>query len=115
MKAKYAMAGLLVALAVAACRDSDEERSTRAQAVDPQSVKSVKIDAQQAMAAATTAVPGMAQEVRLESRAGKPEYEVMVLPKGSGSRVRVEVDAASGQVVKSGSSSDEDDDEDERR
>jgi uncharacterized membrane protein YkoI len=88
----FAVAGVL---ALASCKDSDEERrsDSRAQAVAPQSVK---VDAQQAIAAATAAVPGSAQEVRLESRKGKPEYEVMVLPSGATSRVRVEVDATNG-------------------
>lgn len=110
MKAKWAMAGLIVTLlGAAACTDSDERPSTRASAVD---ARSVKVGAQQAIAAATAAVPGTAQEVRLESRAGKPEYEVMVLPKEGSSRVRVEVDAASGQVVKSGRGTERDDDDD---
>lgn len=110
--------GLLLAgiFAIASCKDTDEEgrSETRAQAAAP---TSVKVDATQAIAAATAAVPGSAQEVRLESRGGKPEYEVMVLPSGATSRVRVEVDAATGQVTKSGSTSarNDDEDEDERR
>lgn len=76
-----------------------------------------KIDAQQAIAAATAAVPGSAQQVRLESRGGKPEYEVTVLPKGATSQVRVDVDAISGQVTRSSQGSerakDDDDDDDE--
>ena len=50
MKAKYAMAGVLVALAGAGCKDSDEERSAQGgQTSDP---RSVKVDAQHAIAAA---------------------------------------------------------------
>ncbi len=107
MKAKWAMAGLIVTLlGAAACTDSDEARP-----VDSASARSVKVGAQQAIAAAIAAVPGTALEVRLESRAGKPEYEVMVLPKEGSSRVRVEVDATSGQVVKRGGGTERDDDD----
>ncbi len=83
-----------------------------------------KLDAQQAITAAVAAVPGSAQEVRLESRGGKRAYEVTVLPKGSSSRVRVEVDAVTGQVARSeqlkaqsasGRENDEDEDEQGRR
>jgi uncharacterized membrane protein YkoI len=113
---------LLVAssvLALTACRDTDEDERTTAgaMAVDPkpanaQAQHTAKIGGQQAIAAATAAVPGSAQEVRLESRGGKSEYEVTVLPKGGSSRTHVEVDAATGQVTRSGTAPG-DDDEDE--
>src|SRR5215472_11600925 len=66
-------------LALASCKDSDERaRSAARTASEERSMKPpvAKIDAQQAIAAATAAVPGSAREVRLESRAGKLEYEV---------------------------------------
>jgi len=126
MKHQLLSIGLCSVLAVASCKDSDEDErpGARGLAASPMTAgqssnaaQPPKIDAQQAIAAATAAVPGSAQEVRLESRAGKPEYEVSVLPKGASSRVRVEVDATSGQVTRSGGASakDDDEDEDERR
>jgi uncharacterized membrane protein YkoI len=105
------------------CRDRDEDerprlvassgRQAAPQAESAQAAKTAKIDAQQAIAAATAAVPGSAQEVRLDSRSGKPEYEVAVLPSGASSRVRVEVDATTGQVTKRENESSKDDDDDD--
>jgi uncharacterized membrane protein YkoI len=99
MKVEFALAGLCAALLVAGCQSTKSAGSPRSdQGVE---ARATRVDAQQALAAATAAVPGRAQDVRLESRDGKPEYAVIVLPAAGGSPVRVEVDAASGQVMKS--------------
>ncbi len=124
MKKKVLLFAAAGVLALAACRDSDEDERAGARALAPSpqalagdaaSVKpdaATQIDAQQAIAAATAAVPGSAREVRLESRGGKPEYEVTVVPKGGNSRMRVDVDATSGQVLKSGRGTERDGDDD---
>ncbi len=118
----YLILAALLALA-SSCKDTDGKARSSAGATASQErgrsmqPAGAKIDAQQAIAAATAAVPGSAREVRLESRAGKPEYEVIVMPKGATSQVRVDVDAVSGQVTRSSQATerdkDDDDDDDE--
>ncbi len=122
-KTSLLLIAALAVVAVSGCTDDDEGPRVRGRTAPAQAAAgsagaaaggapSAKIDAQQAITAATTAVPGSAREVRLDAHGGKPEYDVTVMPKSGGSLVRVEVDAMSGQVVKSGGRADRDDDDD---
>lgn len=114
----YLILAALLALA-SSCKDTDEDAQAAAGARTaegggrPLQPAGAKIDAQQAIAAATAAVPGSARGVRLESRGGKPEYEVIVMPKGATSPVRVDVDAVSGQVSRSSQATEGDKDDDD--
>jgi uncharacterized membrane protein YkoI len=71
-----------------------------------------QITREQAGNAALAAVPGAIQRTRLERDSGKVVYEVTVQAASGGTLTDVEVDATSGQVLKSAPTRADDDDDD---
>ena len=94
---------ILLLVAATACGDADVAGARGregGEADQTQLVQQAKITPAQAQAAALAAVPGAVQRTRLERDNGAVVYEVTVAPQGSGASSDVEVDAATGTVVK---------------
>lgn len=115
VRTTWFVAALAGVIAMAACEDGERPPAMRSASTigGIGSARSAPpgIDARRAIAAAITAVPGPAQEARLETHGWKRQYEVTVIPKGGGAPVRVDVDATSGKVLKAVPKTGRDDDD----
>jgi protein-disulfide isomerase len=74
--------------------------------------KHATVSVTDARAAAVAAVPGSVQGMRLDKDAGRVVYAVLVQPVAGGQAQEVEVDANSGQLVKTRPARDREDDGD---
>jgi uncharacterized membrane protein YkoI len=104
---------LLVVLPLLGAGCEGRERGERERTSQSQLSQQTQITQDQARQTALASVPGTAQRVRLERDAGKVVYEVTVQPQSGGALTDVEVDATSGQVVKSAPARADDDDDDD--
>lgn len=103
---------LLIVLPLLGTGCEGRERGERERASQSQLSQQAQITQDQARQAALASVPGSAQRVRLERDAGRVVYEVTVQPQGGGALTDVEVDATSGQLLKSEPTRADDDDDD---
>lgn len=112
MKAMHLLIGslcIILLLTGVACEglDADEGGGTNQAPLTQQA----KAAPDQARGAALAAVPGTVQGMRLERAAGKVIYDVDVQPANGGKLTEVEVDATTGQVLKSEPAGNRDTDE----
>ncbi len=111
---RFLVGSLLVAtmLGVAACRRA--EAGERGAANRAALAQQARISPDQATSIALASLPGTVQGLRMERDEGRVVYEVVVQPR-AGALSDVQVDATSGQVLKTepaGEREDEDDDDD---
>ncbi len=103
---------LLVLLPLLGAGCEGRERGERDRAGQSQLAQQAQVTQDQASHAALASVPGAVQRVRLERDGGRVVYEVTVQPQSGGALTDVEVDATSGQVLKSEPTRGYDDDDD---
>ena len=104
---------LLFGGAATRARGAGGEREGGADAANQaQLAREATLTPEQAQAAAVAAVPGTVQALRLERDGGPLVYAVVVRPQGGGDPTEVQVDANSGNVVRTLPADREDDDGD---
>lgn len=108
---RFLAGALLVLLPLLGTGCEGRERGERERASQSQLSQQAQVTQDQASQAALASVPGTVQRVRLERDAGKIVYDVTVQPQGGGALTEVEVDATSGQVLKSQPARADDDDD----
>jgi uncharacterized membrane protein YkoI len=109
---RFAAGCLLVALALVGVACERGEGRDRREGNQATLSQQAQITREQASNAALAAVPGAVQRTWLERESGKIVYEVTVQAANGGPLMDVEVDATSGQVLKSLPTRADDDDDD---